>query len=161
MEMLTANKITQRWAMAKDIGIIFGYKAPAKLLKGFRDFADNHPNYFSPYKPYLKQSGLDTTYEIICFAFYYENKDLLDAGSRSVKFNSQEIARLKEAYKEWINMNQVFVYTQLNGNKKFIGLFDLENIEEEVRITLSDKSMRNAEYRCYFIYNNETFELNI
>lgn len=58
-------------------------------------------------------------------------------------------------------MNQAFVYTQVNGNKLFIGLFDLENIEEDVRSTLSARLMSNAEYRCYFIYNNETFELNI
>lgn len=100
MEMLTVKKKTQQWAMAKDIGIIFGYKSPTKLLKRFRDFCDKNPNYFYPYKPYDKQSGMDTNYDIICFGFYYENRDLLDAGSRSLKFNSKEIARLKEVYKE-------------------------------------------------------------
>lgn len=58
-------------------------------------------------------------------------------------------------------MNQAFVYTQEDGKKLFIGLFDLENIEENVRQTLLDRSMARSGYQCFFIFNNETFKLNV
>ena len=40
---------------------------------------------------------MDTLYNVICFAFYFENKDLLEAGTRSIKF-ADELPRLKEVY---------------------------------------------------------------
>lgn len=58
-------------------------------------------------------------------------------------------------------MNQVFVYVQNDGKKMFIGMFDLENIEEDVREKLLSRSLISPGYRCYFIYGNDTFELNV
>lgn len=88
---------TQQFAMTKDIARIFGYKDPAKLLKGFREYSDSNPKAFKPYKPYIKNQGMDTLYDIICFAYYFENKDLLDAGTRSISFK-EELPRLREVY---------------------------------------------------------------
>lgn len=97
MEILQAKKKTQQFAFTKDIASIFGYKDPVKLLKGFREYADSHPSAFNPYKPYVKNRGMDTLYDIVCFAFYFENRDLLDSGTRSITFK-QELPRLKEVY---------------------------------------------------------------
>ncbi|CZR02840.1 hypothetical protein [Trichococcus collinsii] len=97
MVILQTKSKAQQYAFTKDIGRIFGYKDPVKLLKGFRDYADSHPKTFGPYKPYLKNRGMDTLYDIICFAFYFENRDLLEAGTRSVSFPA-ELPRLKEVY---------------------------------------------------------------
>lgn len=97
METVKVKKMTQKYAFSKDIGRIFNYKDPAKLLKGFREYADANPNAFKPYRPYIKNHGMDTLYDIICFAYYFENKDLLDAGTRSISFK-HELPRLKEVY---------------------------------------------------------------
>ncbi|MEC6747363.1 hypothetical protein VXN63_02330 [Marinilactibacillus sp. XAAS-LB27] len=58
-------------------------------------------------------------------------------------------------------MNQVFVYVNKDGNKKYIGLYELENLEENVRLALAERNLTNPENSCYFIYGNETFELNV
>lgn len=42
---------------------------------------------------------MDTLYDILCFAYYFENKDLLESGTRSITFK-QDLPRLREAYKE-------------------------------------------------------------
>ncbi|WP_373780160.1 hypothetical protein [Jeotgalibaca porci] len=97
MVILQTKQKTQQYAFTKDIGRIFGYKDPVKLLKGFRDYVDSHPNAFNPYKPYLKNQGMDTLYDIICFAFYLENRDLLESGTRSISFTG-ELTRLREVY---------------------------------------------------------------
>lgn len=97
MEIIKAKIKTQQYASRKEIARIFCYKDPSKLLKGFKEYADGHPNAFYPYKPYIKNYGMDTLYDIICFAFYFENKDLLDADTRSISFR-EELPRLKEVY---------------------------------------------------------------
>lgn len=98
MIVLETVKATQKYAFRKDIAMMFGYKSPERLLKDFRDFADDNPNYFRPIaKPYVKNNGFDTLYNIYAFAFYFENKDLVDAGSRSISFR-KELDRLKEVY---------------------------------------------------------------
>ncbi|MGE7366070.1 hypothetical protein ACQKKE_05425 [Desemzia incerta] len=97
MEVLQTKIKTQQYAFTKDVGRIFGYKDPVKLLKSFRDYADGHPNVFRPYKPYIKNRGMDTLYDIICFAYYFENRDLLESETRSVSFKN-ELPRLKEVY---------------------------------------------------------------
>lgn len=97
MMVLQTKKVSQKYALAKDIGLIFGYKDPVRLLKSYRDYADRNPNKFKSYKAYIKNKGSDTLYNIVCFAFYFENKDLLEAGTRSINF-SEELPRLKEVY---------------------------------------------------------------
>lgn len=97
MKVIEAINISQRYAFKKDIGRVFNYKDPAKLLKSFREYAENNANVFHPYKPFIKNAGMDTLYSIICFAYYFENKDLLEAGTRSIRFKD-ELPRLKEVY---------------------------------------------------------------
>lgn len=97
MQVIEVKTMAQRYAFKKDVAKLFSYKDPTKLLKGFRDYADEHPNVFLPYKPYIRNSGMDTLYDILCFAYYFENKDLLEAGTRSIKFK-EELPKLKEAY---------------------------------------------------------------
>ena len=97
MIYLEAEKTTKKYASRKTIAEIFDYKNPSKLLKTFRELADEQPHIFRPYKPYVKNKGMDTLYNVICFAFYFENKDLLEAGTRSIKF-TDELPRLKEVY---------------------------------------------------------------
>jgi len=97
MTIIQAVKKSQQLATRKDIAMIFGYKDPTRLLKDFRDYADHHPNAFLPYKPYIKNKGMDSLYDIICFAYYFENRDLLEASTRSISFK-EELPRLKEVY---------------------------------------------------------------
>lgn len=99
MPLLATQMKTQVFATRNNIGDIFGRKDPSKLLRGFKKYADENWNKFHPHTPYIKNEGVDTLYNIICFAFYLENKDLLEAGTRSIKFK-QEYPRLKEAYTE-------------------------------------------------------------
>ena len=97
MIYLEAEKTTKKYATRKTIAEIFDYKNPTSLLKKFRDIADEQPSVFKPYKPYIRNNGMDTLYNIICFAFYFENKDLLESGTRSIKL-ADELSRLKEVY---------------------------------------------------------------
>lgn len=97
MIYLEVEKTTKKYASRKTIGEIFDYKDPSKLLRGFRQLADERPSVFKPCVPYIENKGLDRLYNIICFAFYLENKDLLESGTRSIKF-SDELPRLKEVY---------------------------------------------------------------
>lgn len=95
MELLTASKITAKYAQAKTIATIFNYKDCSHLLKRFREFADDNPKYFHPYKPYIKNKGISTMYSIICFAHFLENMDLVEAGRGNFK---EDLPRLKEVY---------------------------------------------------------------
>lgn len=97
MNIVHVKTVKQQYAMTKDIARLFGYKSPARLLKEFRDYADANPSVFAPYKPYIKNEGMDTLYDIICFAYFCENKDLILAGTRSISFK-EELPRLRQVY---------------------------------------------------------------
>lgn len=97
MNIVKVNFTPQYWAFPKDIALIFGYKSPTKLLRAFRGFCDSRPNYFKPTMPYRELEGHDTVYNVFAFAHYFENKKLLDAGTRSLSFDS-DLPRLVEAY---------------------------------------------------------------
>ncbi|TLQ08511.1 hypothetical protein FEZ48_03510 [Marinilactibacillus psychrotolerans] len=97
MQLLQAVTKTQQYATRKDIARIFCYKNPSQLLKDFRDYAVEHPNTFLPHKPFIKNKGMDTLYDILAFAYYFENKDLLEAGTRSITFK-EELTRLRQVY---------------------------------------------------------------
>lgn len=97
MNIIKATFTPQYWALPKDIALIFGYKSPTKLLTSFRAFCDGRPNYFNPTKPYKAEEGTKTLYNIYAFAHYFENRELLDAGSRSIKFDD-DLPRLIQAY---------------------------------------------------------------
>lgn len=85
MELVTGTRVSQKYASRKDIATIFGYKNPNALLKTFRETADKHPRLYRPYRPYIKNNGMDNLYNIVCFDFYLSNKDLIEAGTRSMK----------------------------------------------------------------------------
>lgn len=95
MNIITANFTPQYWAYRKDIINVFGYKNPTELLRRFKEFCEARPNYFNPCTPFLEEG--DTQYNLYCFAHYYENRGLLDAGTRSLKFKD-DLPRLIEAY---------------------------------------------------------------
>lgn len=97
MNIIKASFTPQYWAYTRDIALIFGYKNPSGLLKKFRLFCDERPNYFNPATPYIKDNSSDTKYNIFCFAHYFENRGLIDAGTRSLKFEN-DLPRLIEAY---------------------------------------------------------------
>lgn len=97
MDLLKIRTQSQHWATRKDIARIFCYKDPTRLLKDFREYADEHPKAFDPHKPYIKNAGMDTLYDIISFAYYFENRDLLEADTRSLSFK-KDLPRLREVY---------------------------------------------------------------
>lgn len=97
MQLLQAKTKTQQFATPKEIARIFCYKNPSTLLKHFREYAAEHPKAFYPHKPFIKNRGMDTLYDIVAFGYYFENKDLLEAGTRSISFK-EELPRLREVY---------------------------------------------------------------
>ena len=97
MQLLQAKTKTQQFATPKEIARIFCYKNPSTLLKHFREYAAEHPKAFYPHKPFIKNKGMDTLYDIVAFGYYFENKDLLEAGTRSISFQ-EELPRLREVY---------------------------------------------------------------
>lgn len=97
MEFIQAKVKTQQFASRKEVARIFCYKDPSRLLKDFREYADSHPKAFYPHKPYIKNAGMDTLYDIMSFGFYFENKDLLEADTRSISFKD-DLPRLREVY---------------------------------------------------------------
>ncbi|MFL2078725.1 hypothetical protein [Marinilactibacillus psychrotolerans] len=99
IQLIQAVTKTQQYATRKDIARIFGYKDPTRFLKSFREYVDEHPKAFYPHKPFIENKGMYTLYDILCFAYYFENKDLLESGTRSITFK-QDLPRLREAYKE-------------------------------------------------------------
>lgn len=99
MQLVESKPINQVWAYNNDIAEIFNYKSPATMLKQYREFCDRNPSYFKPHKPYLKFQGKTMVYDVFCFAFYFENRDLLEIGSRSMLVSFQEdLERIKEVY---------------------------------------------------------------
>lgn len=97
MQLVQATRMTQQYASRKDIAKIFGYADPTRLLQAFRKVADEQSNLFHPYTPYIKNAGMDTMYNVICFAYYFEFKDVVETRSRITSFN-KELPRLKEVY---------------------------------------------------------------
>lgn len=98
MQLVETKPINQVWANNNDIADIFNYKSPATILKKYRGFCDKNPIYFKPHKPYLKFHGKQW-YTIFCFAFYFENRDLLEIGSRSMQVSFQkDLERIKKVY---------------------------------------------------------------
>lgn len=97
MDLLKIRTQSQHYATPKDIARIFCYKNPSTLLKHFREYAAEHPKAFYPHKPFIKNKGMDTLYDIVAFAYYFENKDLLESGTRSITFK-KELPRLREVY---------------------------------------------------------------
>lgn len=97
MQLLQAKTKTQQFATRKDIARIFCYKDPTRLLQSFREYAESNPKAFYPHKPFIKNKGMDTLYDIVAFGYYFENKDLLEAGTRSISFQ-EELPRLREVY---------------------------------------------------------------
>ena len=97
MEILTVRETRQMYAFPKDIGLLFGRKAPSRLLSSFRKFCDSRPNYFHPIRPYVDMEGSGTQYNVLSFGHYFEHRDLLDSGTRSLNFKD-DLERLKEVY---------------------------------------------------------------
>ncbi len=97
MQILEVRKTQQQFASRRDIGKIFGYKDPTRLLQSFREVADENPNQFKPHTPYIKNAGMETLYSVICFAYYLEFKDVVETRSRLTSFK-KELPRLRKAY---------------------------------------------------------------
>lgn len=95
MNVIKASFMPVYWAYPNTISIICGYKHPAKILKSFREFCEKRPNYFSPCRPY--HTNGEPQYNVYCFMHYYENRKLLDSGTRSLKFKD-DLPRIIEAY---------------------------------------------------------------
>ena len=97
---LIVKPVSQLYGFATDCGTMVGRKVPAPLLKRFRAFVDKNPRYYkmitkTPYKKVVKE---ETQYHLICFLHYFENRELLDSGSRSVKLED-DIEGLKVTFR--------------------------------------------------------------
>lgn len=90
-------EVISPWVSAKDAGKLINQKNPSEWLKRFRDFADDNPHVFKPYKPYTSSSKRDTGYSPVALGFYYEYSDVLEASTRSIKLADEE-ERLRIQY---------------------------------------------------------------
>ena len=80
MQLIESKKVSQAWVYPEQVKEIFNYKDPSKKLKAFREFVESHPHYYIP------------------LAHFWENQSLLEAGSRSIKFDLSEIERIRITY---------------------------------------------------------------
>lgn len=88
MEIITIKPVSQQWLTASDVGKLIGRKKTSTntFLKSFKDFVDDRPNFFKGVKPIAKHDGSTALYNYWAINCYLENKDLLDARSRSISF---------------------------------------------------------------------------
>lgn len=90
-------EVVPPWLPTRDAKKLIHQKNPSEWLKRFRNFADEHPEVFYPYKPYSAVNGRDTGYSPVALGFYYEYSDVLEAGTRSIKLADEE-ERLRVQY---------------------------------------------------------------
>ena len=95
MQLVQTTKVTTKYVQAKGIAEIFSYKHPSRLLQRFKTFADENEGYFHPVKPYIKNQGISTMYNIYAFAHFFEDMDLVEIGRGDFK---EDLKRLKEVY---------------------------------------------------------------
>lgn len=96
--MVRVHEMTQKFGFKKDVERMMGYKDLWEYLREFVAFADANPKTFYPLTPYIKHDKKTRQYNLLAYAFYHENKDLLDAGTRSIKL-ADELPRLRAAYR--------------------------------------------------------------
>lgn len=99
MEIINVKPVIQAWLYPRHVAVLIGAKATktSNFLRDFEAFVAKRPNYFNPVKPMITGEGRDAMYNFYAIAHYHENKDLLDAGTRSLNFK-EDLKRLKEAY---------------------------------------------------------------
>lgn len=95
MEIVKVRAMHSPYVYAKDIKVLINQKNVSNFLRDFREFVDENPNYFSPYRGYHKRTGKDSLYDVLPIIWYHENKSFANAGSRTVSFK-QDLPRLKE-----------------------------------------------------------------
>lgn len=99
MEVIKVIPVFQLWMYPKDIQTLIGRKSSSTsvFLKEFRDFCEERPNYFKPVKPIQDDLNSETQYNYFAILHFYENRQMLLAGTRSLNFKD-DLPRLKEAY---------------------------------------------------------------
>lgn len=99
MEIIKVRPAMQLWLYPKDVAKLIGRKvtATSEFLREFREFCEKRPNYFNPVKPIQQDVDRDKQYNYFALLHFYENRELLMAGTRSLKFKD-DLPRLKEAY---------------------------------------------------------------
>lgn len=95
MEVVKVRAMHSPYVYAKDIKVLINQKNVSNFLRDFREFVDENPSYFSPYRGYHKRTGKDALYDVIPILWFNENKEFATAGSRTVTFK-QDLPRLKE-----------------------------------------------------------------
>ena len=95
MEIVKVREIHGIYVYAREVKVLIGLKNVSKFLQDFRNFVDENPNYFSPYRGYHHAKGKDTKYDVLPIIWYHENKSFANAGSRTVTFK-QDLPRLKK-----------------------------------------------------------------
>ncbi|WP_419986205.1 hypothetical protein [Aerococcus viridans] len=95
VEVVKVRAMHSPYVYAKDIKVLINQKNVSNFLRDFREFVDENPSYFSPYRGYHKRSGKDSLYDVIPILWFNENKEFATAGSRTVTFK-QDLPRLKE-----------------------------------------------------------------
>ncbi|MGF3113731.1 hypothetical protein [Facklamia sp. P9177] len=99
MEIVKVRSVIQMWIYPKDVQRLIGKKQTSTyyFLKDFREFCKDRPNYFNPVKPIQSDLNSDVQYNYYAIVHFFENRELLMAGTRSIKFEN-DLERLKEAY---------------------------------------------------------------
>ena len=91
MQLIESKKVSQAWVY------------PEQIKEGefdtICDLGESHPHYYKWFKQcWLGKSIKDFQYAFIPLAHFWENQSLLEAGSRSIKFDLSEIERIRITY---------------------------------------------------------------
>ncbi|MGX7108325.1 hypothetical protein [Facklamia miroungae] len=99
MEIVKVRPVIQMWLYKKDVEQLIGRKSTSahNFLRDFEKFCRSRPNYFKPVKPFQSDSHSTTQYNYYAIVHFFENRELLMAGTRSINFKN-DLERLKEAY---------------------------------------------------------------
>ncbi|WP_314180781.1 hypothetical protein [Abiotrophia defectiva] len=93
------KKVPSTWGTRGNVAHIMNYKNPNERLERFRKFVDDNPDFFKWFKKPYQWNGKGYEYMLVPVIFYWENRDLLDSGSRSVpEFDLEEVERIRIAY---------------------------------------------------------------
>lgn len=95
MEVVTSVNFMPIAAYPKQLGEMIGRKSLTKELQDYRKFIEKNPSHFGKWIPVYEIEGSDRLYDVVCFLHWMGHKDLLKAGSRSVKFKD-DLPRISE-----------------------------------------------------------------
>lgn len=105
MEIVVPIEINQMRLYKRHIAKLTGQARGGPLAKEFTNFVKSRPSYFGKWKPLIEGDGLDPQYDLVCFIHWYDNRALLNAGSRHISFE-RDLPRIIEMIRVMKELNK-------------------------------------------------------